>query len=142
MSGRPAHTTLVSLIGVEAALVEDILDDTRRAYGRRDRLVYLTDAASFVPFRRQGAIFEYMPPLAEQAAFGADMPWRSYLGERWQLLLAKWAPHRILAFGMTMEAFLAAAPPGRAERSGGGRGDANDPMARLFRAGVGGKEHR
>ena len=61
-------------------------------------------------FRRHGVFFEYLPPLSEQRLHAADMPWQAYLRERWGLLLAKWRPRQVLAYGMNIESFLAAAP--------------------------------
>lgn len=98
-------------MGVNPDFLDEIVTTTkRRLSGRGDRLVYLTDSSDFTVFRRHGVIFEYLPPLLEQRVHAAAMPWQGYLRERWGLLLAKWRPRRVLAYGTNIDSFLAAAP--------------------------------
>ncbi|MFD1987419.1 hypothetical protein ACFSOZ_33910 [Mesorhizobium newzealandense] len=103
-------TVLVVVIGVEAKLVPEIIETIKKKFPKADKLVFLTDDSDFTAFREQAVAFEYMPPLVEQRVHAADMPWQSYLRERWGLLLAKWKPRLILSYGMNIDAFLAAAP--------------------------------
>lgn len=104
-------TILVTTLGLHADLLDEIIVTTKaKLPARNDRLVYLTDNSDFAIFRRHGVIFEYIPPLVEQRLHAADMPWQAYLQERWGLLLAKWRPRRILAYGTNIDSFLAAAP--------------------------------
>lgn len=110
-SKEDISTIIVTTLGVNPDLVEEIIVTTKRKLpGKSDRLVYLTDNPDFTIFRRHGVIFEYLPPLGEQRLHAADMPWQAYLRERWGLLLAKWRPRRVLAYGTTIDSFLAAAP--------------------------------
>jgi hypothetical protein len=104
-------TIIVSALGVDPSFLEEIIVTTKRKLPRKgDRLIYLTDSSDFAVFRRHGVIFEYLPPLTEQRLHATDMPWQAYLQERWGLLLAKWRPRRILAYGTNVDSFLQAAP--------------------------------
>lgn len=104
-------TILITTFGVKSDFVEEIIVTTKRKLARKnDRLIYLTDNSDFTMFRRHGVIFEYLPPLIEQRLHATDMPWQAYLRERWSLLLAKWRPRCVLAYGTTIDSFLAAAP--------------------------------
>jgi hypothetical protein len=104
-------TIIITTLGVEARHLEDIIVTTKKKLPREnDRLVYITDNSDFTAFRRHGVIFEYLPPLKEQQLHAADMPWRAYLRERWGLLVAKWRPRQVLAYGTDIDSFLAAAP--------------------------------
>lgn len=105
-------TVLIVVIGVDAKLVPEIIETTKKKFSKSDKLVFLTDDSDFGAFRAQAVAFEYMPPLIEQRVHIADMPWQSYLRERWGLLLAKWKPRLILSYGTNIDAFLAAAPKG------------------------------
>ena len=110
-SKKEISTILITTLGLSADSLEEVIVTTkRRLLGKRDRLVYLTDISDFTMFRRHGVFFEYLPPLSEQRLHAADMPWQAYLRERWGLLLAKWRPRQVLAYGMNIESFLAAAP--------------------------------
>ena len=107
-------------MGVDPDFLEEIIVTTKRKLpGKRDRLVYLTDNSDFTVFRRHGVIFEYLPPLVDERLHATDMPWQGYLRERWGLLLAKWRPRRVLAYGTNIDSFLAAAPapPARTTRN-------------------------
>jgi hypothetical protein len=104
-------TIIVTVLGVDPGLVDEIVATTKQKLpGKDDRLVYVTDNSDFTVFRRHSVIFEYLPPLMEQRLHAADMPWQAYLSERWGLLLAKWRPRRVLAYGTNIDSFLAAAP--------------------------------
>ena len=110
-SKEDISTILVTTLGVNPDFLEEIIVTTQRKLPRKsDRLIYLTDNSDFTIFRRHGVIFEYLPPLMEQRLHATDMPWQAYLRERWGLLLAKWRPRRVLAYGTTIDTFLEAAP--------------------------------
>ena len=110
-SKEEISTIIVTTLGVDPNFLEEIVTTTKQKLpGKNDRLVYVTDNSDFTIFRRHGVIFEYLPPLMEQRLHAADMPWQAYLRERWGLLLAKWRPRRILAYGTNIDGFLAAAP--------------------------------
>ena len=110
-SKEDISTILVTTLGVNPDFLEEIIVTTKRKLpGKSDRLIYLTDNSDFTVFRRHGVIFEYVPPLMEQLLHAADMRWQAYLQERWGLLLAKWRPRLILAYGTNIDSFLVAAP--------------------------------
>lgn len=110
-SKEDISTILVTTLGVNPDFLEEIIVTTKRKLpGKNDRLIYLTDNSDFTIFRRHGVIFEYLPPLVEQRLHATDMPWQAYLRERWGLLLAKWRPRRVLAYGTNIDSFLGAAP--------------------------------
>jgi len=110
-SKEDISTIIVTILSVNPDFLEEIIVTTKRKLpGKSDRLIYLTDNSDFTIFRRHGVIFEYLPPLVEQRLHAADMPWQAYLREHWGLLLAKWRPRRVLAYGTTIDSFLAAAP--------------------------------
>jgi hypothetical protein len=101
---------MITIIGVNEAQIDEIIDVTQAKFGRGNRLVYLTDSLDFMKFRNRGVIFEYVPSSLEQRLHSATMPWPSYLEEHWLLLLAKWKPLHILTYGQNIGAFLASAP--------------------------------
>ncbi len=112
-SKADTSTIIITTLDVNQDLLEEIVVTTKRKLsGKGDRLIYLTDNSDFTVFRRHDVIFEYLPPLMEQRLHVADLPWQAYLRERWGLLLAKWRPRRILAYGTSIDSFLAAAPAG------------------------------
>lgn len=104
-------TVFITVFCVNPDFLEEIiLTTTRRLSSKSKKLIYLTDNPDFTTFRRHGVMFEYMPALTEQRRHAADMPWQAYLRERWRLLLAKWRPRQVLAYGTNIDDFLAAAP--------------------------------
>ncbi|ESY90710.1 hypothetical protein [Mesorhizobium sp. LNHC209A00] len=102
---------MVTVLGVKSDLLEEIIQITSRKFEPKHRLVFLTDSSEFGLFRSNGAIFEYFPPLLEQRLHAAVMPWPAYLAERWALLVAKWRPIHVIAYGQNIDGFLAAALP-------------------------------
>jgi len=110
-SKEQISTIIITTLGVDPLHLDEIITKTKQKLpGKDDRMVYVTDDPDFTAFRRHGVIFEYLPPLKEQQLHAADMPWRTYLRERWALLLAKWRPRQVLAYGTDIDSFLAAAP--------------------------------
>ena len=110
-SKEQISTIIITTLGVDPLHLDEIITKTKQNLpGKDDRMVYVTDNSDFTAFRRHGVIFEYLPPLKEQQLHAADMPWRTYLRERWALLLAKWRPRQVLAYGTDIDSFLAAAP--------------------------------
>lgn len=111
-ASQPALTAvIVTLIGIEAEQIDEIIDVTARRFGKQHKIVYLTDSLDFMRFRDRNAIFEYMPSALEQKLHAAEISWNSYLGRRWRLLVSKWQPVHVISYGRNIDAFLAAAPP-------------------------------
>jgi hypothetical protein len=110
-ASQPALSAIiVTLIGVDAAQVDEIIDVTNQRFGSRHKIVYLTDSLDFMRFRNRGAIFEYLPSALEQKLHAAEISWNAYLAKRWQLLVSKWQPVHVVSYGQNIDAFLAAAP--------------------------------
>lgn len=103
-NGKPA--VLVTLFGVTAEDQAEAIKVTTARLGPHYRLVYLTDNPDFQALRRANAAFEYLPGPAERQRHRPDAPWGEYLRQRYQLLLAKWLPARILSYGRPPAAFL------------------------------------
>ncbi|ANH07173.1 hypothetical protein [Shinella sp. HZN7] len=111
-TSQPAQTAIiVTLIGIEAEQIDEIIDVTARRFGKKHKIVYLTDSLDFMRFRDRNAIFEYLPSALEQKLHAAEICWNAYLARRWRLLLSKWQPVHVISYGRNIDAFLAAAPP-------------------------------
>lgn len=110
-ASQPALSTIiVTLIGVEAEQIDEIIDVTARRFGTKHKIVYLTDSLDFMRFRDRNAIFEYLPSALEQKLHAAEISWNAYLAKRWRLLMSKWQPVHVISYGQNIDAFLAAAP--------------------------------
>ena len=71
-ASQPALTAvIVTLIGIEAEQIDEIIDVTARRFGKQHKIVYLTDSLDFMRFRDRNAIFEYMPSALEQKLHAA-----------------------------------------------------------------------
>lgn len=117
-SKEEASAIIITALGVDSNLLEEIIVRTKRKLSRKvDCLIYLTDSPDFAIFRRHGVIFEYLPSSTKQRLHATDMPWQAYLQERWGLLLAKWRPRYVLTYGTSIDSFLAAAPASSVRRS-------------------------
>jgi len=105
----PISTVLIVVIEVDSTLLREIITIIKRRFEKANKIVFVTDNDDFAIFREHNVFFEYLPPIAAQHRY-TDMPWQSYLRERWNLLLAKWRPKVILSYGRNIDAFLNAAP--------------------------------
>jgi hypothetical protein len=108
-SQRDATVVMVTMLGVDDSMMEEIISVTSRKFSGKHRIIYITNSLDFRPLRKHSAMFEYLPPLSEQKLHAEAMPWPAYLQARWQLLNAKWKPIHILAYGQNIERYLAAA---------------------------------
>lgn len=106
---------MVTLFDVAREGHDEIVAKVGAAFARFDRIVYVTDIPEFLHFRAAGAAFEYFPCLEQQMAHGSALDWPGYLRIRWDLLLAKWQPEHVLAYGRNIDRFLAAAPVRKGE---------------------------
>ncbi|WP_029062043.1 hypothetical protein [Labrenzia sp. DG1229] len=101
---------IVSIFAVEQEMIGEIVDVTSKRYSKTSRLVFVTDCADFSAFMQRGVVFEYLPSSIVQKLHCNTMPWRTYLQHRWDLLLSKWQPRKILAYGQNIERFIENAP--------------------------------
>lgn len=106
-SDTSISVVMITILGVQASHIDEIISVAKTKFSPRHRLVFITDSLDFMQFRRQGVMFEYLPPPEEQRAHADTMPWESYLKGRWDLLLAKWKPLHVLAYGQNIEGYLA-----------------------------------
>jgi len=102
---------LVTLFGVERTQHENIIDTIGKKFKGFDKIVYVTDLPDFLHFREAGAAFEYLPSLDQQKMHNSELSWPEYLATRWELILSKWLPKYVLAYGMNIDRFIASAPP-------------------------------
>lgn len=105
----PKRVVVITLLEVRIVDHPEIIGKVSRFFRKYDRLVYVTDQPEFLHLRETGAAFEYLPSLLQQSLYADAMPWPSYLKSRWELILAKWRPECVLAYGMNIDRFLDAA---------------------------------
>jgi hypothetical protein len=98
---------LITMLNVGENGIVEIIEKTTAKFSPHARVVYLTDSLGFMVFRERNAIFEYMPSLAEQLVHADTLDWPAYLKARWELLLTKWQPEQILAYGLNIDRFIA-----------------------------------
>ncbi len=105
----PRPVLLFTLLEVDPAAHEEILGKVYAKFDATHKLVFVLSSDQFAPFLARKAALEYFMPLDQQAMHRDMMDWPGYLVEKWGLLQQKWQPAQIVAYGMTPDAFLAAA---------------------------------
>jgi len=120
-SDASVSVVMITVLGVQPSHIDEIIAVAKAKFSVRHRLVFLTDSLDFMQFRRQGVMFEYLPTRHEQQRHAEVMPWDSYLKGRWDLLLAKWKPLHVLAYGQNIDTYLAAVSGNVAEAGTGER---------------------
>jgi hypothetical protein len=109
-SAGPKRIVVVTLFEVSRDRHDEIIAKVGKTFAGYDKIVYVTDMPEFLHFRAAGAAFEYLPSLLQQEKHGEVLSWRDYLGARWEIILAKWQPEHVLAYGINIDRFLASAP--------------------------------
>ncbi len=94
---------LVTLLGLDAEERTAALAAATATLGRSHRIICVTDAGSFGELRRAGALVEQVPARDEQLRHAPELPWSDYLRDRYDLLIAKWRPAVVLAYGDSFE---------------------------------------
>jgi hypothetical protein len=107
-SAGPKRIVVVTLFDVARDKHDEIIAKVGKTFAGYDKIVYVTDLPEFLHFRAAGAAFEYFPSLAEQKRHHDTLSWRAYLAARWEIILAKWQPEHVLAYGANIDRFLAA----------------------------------
>lgn len=97
----------ITLLDVGSEGIVEIIERTSQKFQNAYRIVYVTDSVDFLVFRERHATFEYIPSLSEQKAHAGTLDWPGYLKARWELLLTKWQPEQILAYGLNVDRFIA-----------------------------------
>lgn len=106
--GPEAETqvALVTLLGLDAQDRAAALDAATATLGRSHRIVCVTDASPFTDLRRAGALVEHVPARDRQLLHAPELPWSDYLQDRHELLIAKWQPQVLLAYGDSFERLI------------------------------------
>ena len=97
----------ITLLDVGSEGIVEIIERTSQKFQNTYRIVYVTDSVDFLVFRERHATFEYIPSLSEQKGHAGTLDWPGYLKARWELLLTKWQPEQILAYGLNVDRFIA-----------------------------------
>jgi hypothetical protein len=100
---------LVTLLELAPDASEAAVVDARRRFPIYRDLVFVTDNPDFSALRRTEVMFEYIPSLKVQQMTGADLDWKLFLEQKYDLLLAKWRPLKIIAYGVSFEDLIAKA---------------------------------
>lgn len=104
---------MVTLLSVDPGAFPEILDKINRRFGARRRIIFLVSTYDVSAFLERRAEFEFFMPIGEQIAHRDLMDWPDYLAEKWKLMLAKWRPRTIVAYGSNVDRFLAEARAAR-----------------------------
>lgn len=105
---------LVSMLEVGPEEHPEILDKVMATFGASHKLVFLISTDAFGPFLARQSAIEYFMPIDQQILHRDLMDWPDYLAEKWALLLLKWRPASVIAYGMNVDRFLNAARAARA----------------------------
>jgi hypothetical protein len=97
---------LVSLLELRGDQRARAIETVAAALAPAETPVFVTDDADFRAFAHRQYLYEYLPPLGEQAKFGSAAEWEAYLANRLRILLRKWAPVRIVTAGVRIEDFV------------------------------------
>ncbi|WP_181705484.1 hypothetical protein [Chthonobacter rhizosphaerae] len=104
---------LVTLLEVDPAEHVEIVEKVFDTFNASHKLVFLVSTDVFGPFLARQAALEYFAPVEDQVRFRHLMDWPDYLAEKWTLLLLKWKPVSVVAYGMNVDRFLEAARAAR-----------------------------
>lgn len=106
-NGRTPRAVLVAVIGLPDEQLDAAID-AALADGHPDGVfpVFLTDSCAFGKFVRRRVLFEHHPPRDCRSRTIGSLDWDLYERRRLQLLLTKWRPLRVIAFGAEARARL------------------------------------
>jgi hypothetical protein len=103
------RTVLVTHIGASHDSLKTVIEETEVLRAVCDRVVYITDYPDTLIMREHGCIFEYLPSRELQERHAPHAPWSDFLRDRYTLLIAKWQPLAVIAFGESFEKAIARA---------------------------------
>ncbi|KAB0681351.1 hypothetical protein [Aureimonas leprariae] len=101
-----ARVALVTHFDATSDSLGTVVADTRNLRAVFDRVVYVTDHPEFAVLRLHGCIFEFVPPREQQVLFDRTAPWGDFLADRRALLVAKWRPRSVIAFGTSFDEII------------------------------------
>jgi hypothetical protein len=97
---------LVTLFSVPADGHAEIVQVICGKFSKHFRIVFCITEDDFSPFLRKNLLFETFPSIDEQRARPDLIDWPSYLNGKWALVVGKWKPEKILAYGMNFNRYL------------------------------------
>jgi hypothetical protein len=97
---------LVTLFGISSEAQSEILQVISGKFARRFRIVFCITTDDFSAFLRHGIVCETFPSVENQRHYHDLLDWPSYLNGKWALVIEKWKPTKILAYGMNFERYI------------------------------------
>ena len=97
---------LVSLLELRESELARAIDTVAATLTPGETPVFVTDDPDFRAFVAKQHLYEYLPPLTDQARFGTALAWETYLANRLRILLRKWTPVRVVKVGTAFDAFV------------------------------------
>ena len=97
---------MITLLSVDPAEYDEIAGRLLSRFSTTYRLVFVLGSDEFGPFLARGLPIEHLTPLDVQAQFSDLLDWPGYLTEKWALLLLKWRPEQVVAYGLPVDRFL------------------------------------
>ena len=106
--GSAKPVMFVTLFGIAPEKQAEILQIILAKFNARFRIVFCVTTDDFSAFLRHEMAFESFPSVDQQHAHSDLMDWPSYLAGKWALVVGKWKPAKILAYGMNFDRYLEA----------------------------------
>ncbi len=103
------RVALVTLLGLDQSDRNAALAAATGTLGRTHRIVCVTDASLFDDLRRSGVLVEHVPARDEQLRHAPELQWSDHLRDRYDLLIAKWRPEVVLAYGDSFDRVISLA---------------------------------
>ncbi len=100
------RVAVVTVLGLDVSDGFSVLEVVRKALERTHRIVCVTDCDAFFALYRAGALIEHVPARSARLRCASDLRWSDYLRDRHDLLIAKWRPEVVLAYGDSFERII------------------------------------
>jgi hypothetical protein len=104
---------LVSLLGLSPDEAKAGVERLSHDLGYHHRVVFVVDDPSLLTLQGGRFSFECVPSLADRSLSGGDLPWRDYMQEYADLLVAKWRPVTIVDVGTPVRSYYGETGPFR-----------------------------
>lgn len=106
--GPAKPVMFVTVFGIAPEKHTEILQVILTKFAARFRIVFCITTDDFSLFLRHEIAFETFPAVEEQRAHADLVDWPSYLNGKWALVIGKWKPAKILAYGMNFGRYIEA----------------------------------
>lgn len=106
--GPAKPVMFVTVFGIAPEKHSEILQVILAKFAARFRIVFCITTDDFSLVLRHEIAFETFPSVEEQRAHADLVDWPSYLTGKWALVIGKWKPAKILAYGMNFNRYLEA----------------------------------